>query len=200
MAVSRLSQQSIQQSFPKGNTLWDGTTATSAFDSLGSVLLSSAASSIVFSNIPQTYTHLQIRGIAKNGTTAGDTTTILAQFNGDTTFTNYFGRHILYGDGATAAAAADNSSGFTGGAVGSIASQSTSNIFSTNIIDILDYSNTSKYKTNRTLTGIDYNGSGNITFVSSLWMNTNAITSITLKAFATNTFAQHSQFSLYGIK
>jgi hypothetical protein len=171
-----------------------------AYDSLATVTVPSGGlASVTFAGIPQTYKHLQIRGIAKNGTTAGDTTTILAQFNGDTTYTNYFGRHLLYGDGSTAAAAANNSSGFTGGAAGSIASQSTSNIFAASIIDILDYSNTSKNKTVRTLAGFDYNGSGGINFISSLWINTSAITSITLKPFV-DTFAQYSQFSLYGVK
>ena len=98
MAVSRLSQQSIQQSFPKGNTLWDGTTATSAFDSLGSVLVPSGGlATITFSNIPQTYTHLQLRSSCL---TAGWLT---MRFNSNSTTGNYFG-HEIRGNGTSATA------------------------------------------------------------------------------------------------
>ena len=170
-----------------------------AYDSIATVTPYTTTTSVVFSSIPSGYTHLQIRAIAKNGTGSGGETSILAQFNSDTTYTNYFGRHLLYGDGSTAAAAANNTSGWTGGAAGGIAQQSTSNVFAASIIDILDYSNTSKNKTVRTLAGADYNGSGTLLFTSSLWMNTNAITSITLKPFA-DTFGANSHFALYGIK
>jgi S-formylglutathione hydrolase FrmB len=98
MAVSRLSQQSLQQAFPKGNTFWDGTTATSAFDSLGSVTLASATNTITFTNIPQTYTHLHIRAsLQANGPGAssyGD----FAYFNSDST--ESYQRHGLFGDGS----------------------------------------------------------------------------------------------------
>jgi hypothetical protein len=170
-----------------------------AYDSIATVTPYTTTTSVVFSSIPSGYTHLQIRAITKNGTSAGSETSILAQFNGDTTYTNYYGRHLLYGDGNSAAAAASTGASWTGSAVGAIAQQRTANAFSACVIDILDYSNSSKYKTSRTLSGADYNGSGGVYYMSSLWMNTNAITSITLKPFA-DTFGANSHFALYGIK
>jgi hypothetical protein len=75
----------------------------------------------------------------------------------------------------------------------------TASVFAAAVIDILDYANTNKYKTVRTLGGTDLNGSGTISFSSSSWRNTNAVTSIKLLAEQT-AFAQHSTFALYGVK
>jgi hypothetical protein len=76
--------------------------------------------------------------------------------------------------------------------------------FSVSIIDILDYANISKNKTNRVLTGIDKNGSGSIQLTSGAWFNTAAITSITItpqsNTTPTNTLEQYSSFALYGVK
>jgi hypothetical protein len=68
-------------------------------------------------------------------------------------------------------------------------------------MDILDYANTNKYKTVRTLSGYDLNNAtyGALRSYSGLWMNTNAITSIKFYADGVN-LAQYSQFALYGIK
>jgi hypothetical protein len=72
-------------------------------------------------------------------------------------------------------------------------------LFGTVIIDILDYANTNKYKTQRSLGGNDRNGAGYIDFSSGNWRNTNAITSIDIKALYGTGFAQYSHFALYGI-
>ena len=75
------------------------------------------------------------------------------------------------------------------------------NIFGANVLDILDYANTSKYTTARILGGIDINGSGgNIRLDSGVWMNTAAVTSLTISPTTANNFVQYSSFALYGIK
>jgi hypothetical protein len=51
----------------------------------------------------------------------------------------------------------------------------------------------------RGLVGNDFNGSGEIQLSSSLWQNTNAITSIKIYGSDQN-FGQYSQIALYGIK
>jgi hypothetical protein len=63
---------------------------------------------------------------------------------------------------------------------------------------VLDYGNTNKNKTVKTLAGYDGNGSGEIWFTSTLWNNTNAITSMTISS--NFNFTQYSSFALYGIK
>jgi hypothetical protein len=74
------------------------------------------------------------------------------------------------------------------------------NIFTVAVIDILDYSNTNKYTTIRTLQGYDSNGSGNIRFNSGLWMNTAGVTDIKIFPDGAASFVQYSHFALYGIK
>jgi len=66
------------------------------------------------------------------------------------------------------------------------------------IVDILDYANTNKYKTVRSLNGNDANGSGSMNLSSNVWLSTAAITSLTLSS--SSDFRQYSSFALYGIK
>ena len=160
---------------------------------------SAGAASVTFSSIPATYTHLQIRCIVRS-TTTGNDAWVVYTLNGDATTTNY-NAHYLFGNGTSATAGSESSGGgdgnLMGRAMGSAAGAD--NNFAPNIIDILDYANTNKYKVVRNLAGQDNNGSRNLVIlVSNLWRNTAAINSIT---FATaNNFAQYSQFALYGIK
>lgn len=154
------------------------------------------ASSVTFSSIPSTYTHLQIRGLAKSAST-GSLDNLELQFNADTG-SNYKS-HFLYGTGSTAAAGVSGSTTtilaarITGGG------SSYGSMFGGFVLDILDYANTNKYKTTRSLSGHDENGSGEVFFESGLWLNTNAITSIKLYVNSFNV-AQYSQFALYAVK
>jgi hypothetical protein len=194
MAVSRISNQSIQQSFPKGNTIWDGTTNTSAFDSLGVVVLNTAQSTITFSNIPATYTHLQIRGIA-NGTSSASE--IGLRFNGDSA-TNYVS-HRFVGTGSGTPNADPGAYANTSADGLTYVMPSSGSTFGSVIFDILDYTNTNKYKTVRHIGGWDANGSGQIALLSDVWLNTSAISSIIVRGTSSN-FSQYSSFALYGIK
>ncbi|NCU72421.1 MAG: hypothetical protein EBY66_05360 [Candidatus Fonsibacter lacus] len=72
-------------------------------------------------------------------------------------------------------------------------------VFGTTVVDILDYANTNKYKTFRSLMGIDNNGSGSIRLRSGLWMSTSAITAIKMTPSTSGSFQQYSSFALYGI-
>jgi hypothetical protein len=147
------------------------------------------ASNIEFTNIPQTYTHLQIRGILRNTTAIANNR---IQFNSDTG-ANY-SWHELYGDGASAG------SGASSGASYMYAGNhpTTSSTFAVYVIDILDYRDTNKFKTVRTLSGYDLNGSGVVGLRSGNWRSTSAITSIKLYP-GSDSFAQYSSFALYGV-
>ena len=147
--------------------------------------------SITFSSIPSTYTHLQIRGIGKYAVT-GDTT--LLRINSDTG--NNYTRHRLTGTGSAATAAG---SGTNNSLVLASDVPTATSTFGAVIIDILDYANTNKYKTFRSLTGHETNSAGVIELKSGLWINTSAITTILLYPSAGN-FEQYSSFALYGIK
>ena len=167
-----------------------GATVATDYESIATVTVGGGGSSTVtFSSIPSTYTHLQIRAISKG---AGSTTNATYQFNGDTA-ANY-SWHLLYGQGSSALAAAGASATFI-----YLGTQSaTANTFSTQIIDVLDYANTNKYKTTRNLVGYENNSAGEIGLFSGSWRNTAAVTSITFTL--STTFQQYTQFALYGIK
>jgi hypothetical protein len=195
MAISRISQSTVQAGFPKFNNTWDGKTATSSIDSLGVVVVGSAgAATVTFSSIPATYKHLQIRYIGRTDfSTAG--ADFLYSLNSDTTNSNY-AYHRLGGEGSVAFAQSSTSSRIVGINNGASAGAS---MFAAGVMDILDYANTSKNKTIRNLVGSDRNGSGLVSMYSNLWMNTNAVTTISLIPENGN-WVQYSQFALYGIK
>lgn len=168
-----------------------------AYESISTVTVGAGGSaSVTFSSIPATYTHLQIRALLRNSGTSNNTYTANMQFNSDTA-TNY-SAHYLNGNGTAASAGASTSSSsfYTGLTVDS----STSTLgWGVTVIDILDYANTNKYKTVRSLTGTDLNGSGQVSLYSGNWRSTSAVNAISL-SFSANNFSQYSQFALYGIR
>ena len=162
---------------------------------------SAGASYVEFTNIPQTYAHLQLRCIARSsrsdfsGSAQIDGRVFL---NADTTGTNY-SLHDLAGNGATVDVY--GSGNVDPYLICSTGQAADSGIFGVSIVDILDYTNANKYKTMRSLKGNDRNGSGSVSLSSSLWKNTNAVTSIRLGTYsAATTYVEHSQFALYGVK
>ncbi len=163
------------------------------YESISTVIVGSGGSSTVsFTSIPGTYTHLQLRAIARSGTT-GESGMIT--FNSDTG-ANY-SRHYLIGTGtATASGAGTSANNIDILYINS--SSSTANVFATNVLDILDYANTNKYKTVKLLAGADQNGSGAIGLYSGSWRSTSAITSITITP--SSSIAQYSTFELFGIR
>jgi hypothetical protein len=173
-----------------------GVPAGGDYESIATVTVGSGgASSITFSSIPSTYSHLQIRGIAKNA--SGSQQDIAVQFNSDGG-NNYSG-HYLLGNGSSASAGGF-SSNFLTKISEVLAPSGSANVFGVDITDILDYSNSNKYKTIRNLSGWDANGSGNIYLSSGLWMSSSAISNIYMFPTASANFAQYSSFALYGIK
>ncbi len=163
-----------------------------AYDSIATITVGSGGTaSVTFSSIPSTYKHLQIRLIAQSNQSS---TSGVMQLNGDTA-SNY-SNHYLSGDGATASAGSLLSSFMYSNY---IPSSSNTNVFGAGVIDILDYADTNKYKTFRSLSGADLNGSGGIALYSGSWRNTAAITSITLTR-GVGLMSQYSSFALYGIK
>jgi hypothetical protein len=172
-----------------------GGVSTSSFESIATVTVGSGgASTITFSSIPGTYTHLQIRGIGRSSN-GGAPDNIYARINSDSS-TNY-SNHYLWGNGTVAQATggSNNDLYIAGRQTGN---DSLSNTFGATVIDILDYANTNKYKTIRYLAGWDTNGAGEAWFASANWRSTSAITSLT--CYNSFNWVQYSHFALYGIK
>jgi hypothetical protein len=171
--------------------------ATSSYESIATTTVGSGgSSSISFTSIPSTYTHLQVRLISRT-TIASTSANVQVTFNSDTTSGNY-SFHRLIGDGSSA-----SSYGQSGldNIVLSAGANSGTSVFGNGVLDILDYANTNKYKTTKILTGLERNNATDsyVMFRSQVWTSTNAITSMTFTPSSGN-FVEYSQFALYGIK
>lgn len=173
--------------------------STNSYESIATVTVGSGgAANVEFTSIPADYTHLQIRGIARS-TYAETFNAASIKFNDDSGST--YSAHALYGNGASVSteAGASISPGYPMYAIGSSGSTATASVFGVSVVDILDYKDTNKYKTVRSLMGMDNNGNGRVYLSSANWRSTSAITKITITLF-NNNFSEYSQFALYGIK
>jgi hypothetical protein len=151
--------------------------------------------SITFSSIPQTFTHLQIRGLGRGTTSFSAGLSFYMQFNSDTG--NNYGGHQVYGDGSTTGSNSNLTRANTIAGQVFADSSASSNVFGDVVADILDYTNTNKNKTVRVLGGFDNNGNGRVSLSSSLWLNTSAISNIVIST--DGNLVQYSSFALYGI-
>jgi len=173
--------------------------STTSFESISTVTVGAGgSSSISFSSIPSTYKHLQIRILSR--TNRADTNDFMTiRYNSDSSAV--YAYHSLYGNGASAGANDTGTSTGTPWSGVTAGGNATASMFGANVVDVLDYQNTNKYKTTRLLSGTDQNGTtGRIYFMSNLWQNTSAITTVTIIPTYGTLFSQYSSFALYGIK
>lgn len=195
MAVTKLSNSGIKTGVLKYDSMLAG---NAAYDPAATWLISTTSvgsggvASVTFSSIPTTYTSLQIRANIKLSGASGDVNAYI-RFNGDTG-ANYVW-HVLTGTGSStiATAVTSTTSILTGQA---LANNANPGAF---ITDIHDYLSTTRNKTVRSFAGHDENGSGQSFLTSGLWLNTAAVSSITIITNGTG-IAQDSKFSLYGMK
>ena len=169
-----------------------------AMESIATVTGNNTTSTYTFSSIPQTYQHLQLRICSPFNAQDG---TIQMTFN---SATSPYRNHLLYGNGTSALAY-------------SVAYSQLDLIYDTNIsrnsqcakvavVDILDYTNTSKNKVIRSFEGVEVNGSGVVALNSGALFSTSAITSITLKnqgndgSYGFKNFLTGASLALYGIR
>ena len=152
---------------------------------LQSIVLTSSASTVTFSNIPQTYQDLQL--IVSSPTSTGNDSFLL-RINGDTGTT--YSNTTLDADGSSATSR--RRTGLTyivlqekGGASDAILKTG-----------LLNYSNTTTYKT---VIGTATQASGGLSAHAGLWRSTVAISSITLFLASSLTYAAGTTFDLYGI-
>lgn len=180
--------------------IWASSTTSSKQNSYESIAtgITTAGGFIDFNSIPQTYTHLQIRinGASAYSPGSGNLDCWVG-LNNQTTAPTAGYTHRLYGDGTNASASSSSQTdllntgwlpfGFGASYTGAL------------IIDILDYANTNKFKTIRSLGGYDANGSGYISLVSGYSNITAAVSQIRV---ATNSggYTAGTSIALYGIK
>lgn len=172
--------------------------AASSFDLLQTTLITTNTSSVTFSNLNNysAYKHLQLRITARS---TASQTRILMRMNGVTS--GSYAAHSLRGNGSVV----------TSGAATSETSMrlwfwtpgtdiDAANIFSAGVVDILDFSSSSKNTTVRNINGYHGTGFQQVSLNSGLFNNTAALTSIELFLESSASFVSGSRLSLYGIK
>ena len=157
---------------------------TNTYVALDKATIGTATSSVTISSINSGYTDLVLVA-SIIGFSATDELGL--RINADTG--SSYSRTFLYGNGTSALSSRNTS--LTEMRVGSYETGP-----QTIIMNFMNYSNTTTYKTMISMGG----GVGNITSTGAhLWSNTNAISSITIRTSGGANFAVGSTFSLYGI-
>jgi hypothetical protein len=155
--------------------------AGSTYTPIATTTLGSTQASVTFSSLSG-YTDIYA---VINGTGAGQD--LWLQFNGDTG-SNY-SMTFVFGDGSTAGSSRSTSASAI--AIGFMATGET-----TNICQVMNYSNATTYKT--TLSR-DSRAASAVGARVGLWRNTAAITSIVFKLAGGGNFNSATSFTLYGI-
>jgi hypothetical protein len=194
MGIRRLSTASISTGV-KSSKFWDQSTAISnnSYESIATAIVGAGgATSVSFTSIPQTYTHLEVRATMLN---ASNFYTVKLRFNSDTG-ANY----------PTSQLVSFNATSFSGsgpdadtGAMIGIGARNVTSYSSAIVAKIYEYSKTNLYKRWVGQGGVDGNGTGQTKVSYGYWANQNAITNIYCYADG-STMNEYTQFALYGIK
>jgi len=153
-----------------------------------------ANTSYQFVNIPQGYQDLRLVYYMRSAA-ATSIDGAYINFNSDNfgSNTNY-SNTTLQGDGSSAISTRSTNANSI--PIPLPGASATSGIFSSVTVDILNYANSSTYKTTIVRASVDLNGSGQVRLVSGLWKNTAAISTITTLINS----ASGSTVALYGVR
>jgi len=192
--------------------------STTAYESIATANVGSGGEAYVeFTSISQAYKYLQIRYVAQDNRTTYGIDQLRMRMGSsntlDTSSTGYV-HHFARGTGAITDSANYTT---TGGDNDSIAintglgTNASTGSWGAGIIDIVNYTSTSKVKVVKALAGVDLNGDGTgrgnvpgrITFGTGMWLGTNKLNAVNILRFYPENgtlFSQHSRFALYGLK
>jgi hypothetical protein len=179
-----------------GTTSAAGTTSitsSNSFASIATVYSTSGGFNGTFTNIPQNYKHLQIRIFGRAVTAAG-TAPVYLNINGDTG-SNYSWNYTSGNGSSVTTSGAQSYADLEGFTI--TGSSATSNYFGSVVINILDYTDTGKYKTINGISGYDTNGSGQMLMNNGAWFSFAPISTINVQTYAG--FVGYSHIALYGI-
>lgn len=162
----------------------------SGFFPIATYMAPSNVANITFSSIPQTYQHLQLRLSLRNS--------VINNYATISINTGSYRQHNWFSNGS--AFTINTSTGTD--IVASNKSDSTNLSFSLNLLDIEDYSSTSRYKVIRGINVSRYDttsSNGLLWMPSMLSVNSSAVSSITITPSSGN-FVKFSRATLYGWK
>ena len=156
------------------------------------VFTDSTQSGVLIQSIPQTYTHLKIFVFGR-GTSASSMQSASVVCNND--FSSQASQHRW---AATGSFGQDNFVSGSGGYAlgGQPTSADPANTYGAWVVDILDYTNTSKYKLQKVFGGA-YSSGFQVYYATNNYMNTSAVSSLWIGS--AGNFAQYSRIDVYGI-
>ena len=192
------------------NSFSSGAGASADYELISTSLIASTTASVTFGSlntIAAAYKHLQLRIVSRNAWSAPSGTVTyganaVIRFNGDSA-SNYRA-HMVEGasnNGTPFGTDYGSVSGCFVPDLGGVWDSSIANVYSTGIVDILDFSNASKNTTIRTLAGNIKGGQGRVHLSSAAWFNTAAVTSMVVSEDGSGGgFKSGTRISLYGLK
>jgi hypothetical protein len=162
---------------------------TATYALIASNTLGSAAADVTFSSIPTTFTDLVV--VANVLGTSSGCDGLIRVGNGSIDNGANYSETVLRGNGTAASSAR-----YTESYLNASATWGTGIIY-THIIQLLDYSNTTTFKT--FLNRASYAG-GDVNAIAILWRSTSAINTVQIKTSNGATITAGSTFKLYGIQ
>lgn len=171
--------------------------AAGSFDLLETQVLGSSTASVTFSSLSTYasagYQHLQIRATTR-GTRSDTGSQLFIRINGDTG--NNYRAHYMWGNASSVQSATLSESGIWGG--WTAGANFTANGFGAMVLDLLDPFEANKNRVVRIFQGIA--GYSEVSLISGMRINTEAVSSLTISERTAANLAQYSRFSLYGWK
>jgi len=194
MAIRKISSSSAING-TKSNRFWDGSTERGPMVPIGRVEANGLSPNMSFYNIPQIYTDLVIIVVGRSFHPTSTTFSVYVNGTGSIGWS----QTNLNGNSSAASSSRITQSTPTYGLQQYTAwTSTTADVFSSSIINIFDYTNTSKNKTGLAQNAIDNSTDGNTEVVVATWQNTAAITLIDLST--NGNWMTGSYATLYGIK
>jgi trimeric autotransporter adhesin len=177
--------------------------AVGVFESIATLTPSAGTTGISFNSIPQTYKSLQIRAIASADTGSPSAYPIGSVIGINGAGSANFAGHSLFTQTGSVYATGNTSGTYAGIFLYSgVADVGNANYVTGLIIDIIDYSSTTKNKTLRAVMGVDTNGvttGSTIAMSSGVYLQTTAVTSLSIQ-WGGSPCRAGTTFALYGIK
>jgi hypothetical protein len=159
--------------------------------------LASAAASITFSSIPQTFTDLYLVTSLRTTRNTGDFDGLFLRINGSSA--SEYSARLLYGTGSGGGASLSTTQAELIYHHYAVTNIQTANTFANAAMYIPNYTSSSA-KSISTDSVTEVNGTTNIMNISAgLWNNSSAITSISFGSNSSSDFMQYSSATLYGI-
>lgn len=153
---------------------------------------------ISFTSIPQTYTDLVLVCNSITSASGVNNTDIGIRFNNDSSFSSY-SRTILYAYSGGISSARSTRSQMNEMYIDYYGAMGSSTYPGLQVVNIMNYSNTTTYKTVLTRSNNAYSNGG-VDMLSGTWASTSAITQIDTVVDSGSNIATTAMFTLYGIK